>query len=191
LDVQNAFLHGVLEEDVYMRQPPGFINPTHPTYHCKLDKALYGLKQAPRTWYSCLSNKLHSLGFVSSRADISLFLYHRGLVTIFILVYMDDIIIAGSSNSGIDALLLDLKSDFALKDLGPLHFFLGIQVTQAADGLHLSQEKYAQDLLQQVGMVHCKPVVTPLPTSEKLSAQQEEPLSTDDAIKYHRIVGAL
>jgi hypothetical protein len=67
-----------------MRQPPGFIDPTHPTYHCKLDKALYGLKQAPRTWYSCLSNKLHSLGFVSSRADISLFLYRRGLVTIFI-----------------------------------------------------------------------------------------------------------
>jgi hypothetical protein len=171
LDVQNTFLHDVLEEDVYMRQPPGFIDPTHPTYHCKLDKTLYGLKQAPRAWYSRLSNKLHSLGFVSSRADISLFLYRRGSIAIFILVYVDDIIIAGSSNSAIDALLLDLKSNFALKDLGPLHFFLGIQVTQAANGLHLGQEKYVQDLLQRAGMVHCKPAVTPLPTSEKLSTQ--------------------
>ena len=72
LDVQNAFLHGVLEEEVYMRQPSGYEDKSLPNYVCKLDKALYGLKQAPRAWYSRLSMKLQSLGFKPSRADTSL-----------------------------------------------------------------------------------------------------------------------
>jgi hypothetical protein len=87
LDVKNAFLHGVLEEEVYMKQPPGFENP-HALFHiCKLDKALYGLKQAPRAWYSRLSSKLSELGFVPSKADTSLFLFNKSGVTIFVLIY--------------------------------------------------------------------------------------------------------
>jgi hypothetical protein len=147
LDVQNMFLHGVLEEDVYMKQPPRFVDPVHPSYHCKLDKALYGFKQAPRAWYSRLSDKIHSLRFVSSKGDISLFMYCKGQVTIFLLVYVDDIIIASSSNQAIDALLLDLQRDFSLKDLGALHLFLGVQVTPVSDGILLSQKKYTQYLL--------------------------------------------
>jgi hypothetical protein len=73
LDVQNVFLHGVLEEEVFMKQPPGYINAKFPSYSCKLDKALYGLKQASRAWYSRLSDKLQSIGFIPSKADISLF----------------------------------------------------------------------------------------------------------------------
>jgi hypothetical protein len=78
LDVQNTFLHGILEEEVYMHQPPGFANKVHPSYVCKLDKALYGLKQAPRAWYARLCNKLQALGFVPSKADTSLFYYSKG-----------------------------------------------------------------------------------------------------------------
>jgi hypothetical protein len=191
LEVQNVFLHDVLEEDVYMKQPSGFVDPVHPSYHYKLDKAPYDLKQAPRTWYSCLSDKLQSLDFVSSQADISLFMYRKGHITIYLLVYADDIIVASSSNQAVDALLLDLQSDFALKDLGPLHFFLGVQVTPISDGLLLSQDKYTQDILHRAGMLNCKPAVTPLSTSEKLSGQQGEPLAAADATKYRSIVGAL
>lgn len=124
LDVQNAFFHGVLEEEVYMRQPPGFIDAAHPDYHCKLDKSLYGLKQAPRAWFSRLSDKLLQLGFIPSQADVSLFIYRKGHVTLYLLVYVDDIIITGSSVAAITALVRDLQDDFAMKDLGDLSYFL-------------------------------------------------------------------
>jgi hypothetical protein len=97
LDIQNAFLHGVLEEEVYMRQPPGYEHKNLPHHICKLDKVLYGLKQAPRAWYSRLSTKLTSLGFKESKADTSLFFYRKGNVCIFfLLIYVDDIIVASS-----------------------------------------------------------------------------------------------
>jgi hypothetical protein len=153
-----------------MKQPLGFQDSTHPSYHYKLDKALYGLKQSPSAWYSHLSNKLQVLGFIPSKADIFLFTYLKGSITIYLLVYVDDIIIASSSLLVVDALLLDLKSEFAIKDLGDLHFFLGIEVKRVADGVLLTQEKYATDILRRVGMLACKPVPTLLSTSDKLSA---------------------
>jgi hypothetical protein len=93
LDVKNVFLHDILEEEVYMKQPSGFVSSQFSSYHCKLDKALYGLKQASRAWYSRLSDKLQTLGFSPSKTDISLFHYKKGLITMFLLVYVDDIII--------------------------------------------------------------------------------------------------
>jgi hypothetical protein len=191
LDVQNVFLHGILEEDVFMKQPPEFVDSNFLSYHCKLDKALYGLKHAPRTWYSRLSDKLHFLGFQFSKADISLFYYKKGATTMSILVYVDDIIIVSSSSLAVDALLRDLNADFALKDLGPLHYFLGIEIQRIATGLVLRQENYANDLLRRVGMLGCKPAITPLSATEKLSAQRGEALSPDDATKYRSVVGAL
>ena len=86
------------EEDVYMRQPPGYQDKQFPHHCCKLDKSLYGLKQAPRAWYSRLSNKLQSMGFIPSKANTSLFYFRTGQHTIFMLVYVDDIIVASSSN---------------------------------------------------------------------------------------------
>jgi hypothetical protein len=126
LDVQNAFLHQVLEEEVYMNQPPGYEDPKFPNHVCRLDKAIYGLKQAPQAWYSRLSTKLVQLGFETSKADTSLFIYKKGSTTIYLLIYVDDIVVASSSNEANEAMLADLKQEFALKDLGPLHYFLGI-----------------------------------------------------------------
>jgi hypothetical protein len=191
LDVKNAFLHDILEEKVYMKQPPGFVSSEFPSYHCKLDKALYGLKQAPRAWYSRLSDKLQSLGFLPSKTDISLFHFSKGQITVFLLVYVDDIIIASSSPDATTTLLHALQADFALKDLGPLHYFLGLKVTQAADGLYLSQQKYTADLLQRAGMTTCKPAPTPLSSSSKFSAHDGVLLSPEDATKYHIVIGAL
>jgi hypothetical protein len=111
-----------------MRQLLGYEDPSKPTHVCKLDKTLYGLKQAPRMWYSKLSTKLTALGFKASQADTSLFIYRRHGVTMFLLVYVDDIIATSSCPAAISALLKDLNSEFALKDLGNLHYFLGIQV---------------------------------------------------------------
>jgi hypothetical protein len=91
-------LYGFLEE-VYIRQPPDYDDKTKQNYVCKLDKALYGLKQAPRAWYSRLSTKLQSLGFHTSKTDTSLFFFNRGGVTIFVLIYVDDIIVVSSTHS--------------------------------------------------------------------------------------------
>ena len=92
------------------------------------------------------------LGFIASKADTSLFIYNKAGVVIFVLIYVDDIIVASSSQSATDALLHDLISEFALKDLGGLHFFLGIEVKKIQDGIVLNQEKYATELLARIGM---------------------------------------
>jgi histone deacetylase 1/2 len=135
LDVQNAFLHGILEEEVYMRQPPGYEDKTRPHYVCRLDKALYGLKQAPRAWYARLSTKLLTLGFHASKADTSLFYFNKGGITVFVLIYVDDIIVASSSQEATTRLLNNLKKDFALKDHGELHYFLAWKSTRCVMGL--------------------------------------------------------
>jgi hypothetical protein len=127
LDVQNAFLHGVLEQEVYMRQPLGFESSKHPCFVCKLKKAIYGLKQAPSAWYSELSSRLVALGFTPSKSDMSLFVYRRGKVEIYMLIYVDDIIVTSSSQDAVKVLIEALKKDFALKDIGDLHYFLGTE----------------------------------------------------------------
>jgi hypothetical protein len=191
LDVQNVFLYGVLEEEVYMRQTPGYEDTQHPNYICRLDKAIYGLKQAPHAWYSRLSSKLEMLGFTPSKGDTSLFFLSNEQVTMFVLVYVDDIIVASSSQDATNALLKNLEENFALKDLGDLHYFLGIEVTKTKEGILLTQHKYANELLKRAGMIGCKSISTLLSTSEKLSAHNGELLGPNDAMNYRSIVAGL
>jgi len=128
---------------------------------------------------------------VPSKADTSLFYYSKRGHSIFVLVYVDDIIVASSSSQATDALLADLQAEFALKDLGDLHFFLGIEVKRGCDGLTLTQERYALDILKRSGMQLCKPVDTPLSPTEKLSIESGDKLGPDDSTKYRSMVGAL
>jgi hypothetical protein len=171
-----------------MRQPPGYESKESPDYVCRLDKAIYGLKQAPRAWYSRLSTKLQQLGFTPSKGDTSFFFLRNKDVTVFILVYVDYIIVARFSQTATMALLRNLE-EFALKDLDDLHFFLGIEVSKINGGILLSQRKYAMDLVKRAGMNSCKIVGTPISTTEKLSSHIGDPLGPNDATKFRSIVG--
>jgi hypothetical protein len=113
------------------------------------------------------------------------------IIKMRVLVYVDDIIVVSSSTEAITLLLKSLEKEFALKDLGELHYFLGIEVNKISDGILLSQSKYAMDILQRARMAKCKPVSTPLSTSEKLSAHVGELLGPQDATNYQSIDGGL
>lgn len=175
LDVSNAFLYGHLEEEVFMEYPTGFEDPIHLEFVCKLHKSLYGLKQAPQAWFLRLSQALLDLGFTDSTVDTSLFSLHRKFVSIFVLFYVDDIIVTSTTSNAVHALISQLKLEFALKDLGDLSFFLGIQATRDSNGLHLHQGKYVTDLLFRIKMDGAKPTSTPCVSGGKLSKFQGDP----------------
>jgi hypothetical protein len=130
------------------------------------------------------------MGFVPSKGDTSLFYYIKGSYTMFVLVYVDDIIVASSSQEATNALLKDLRQEFALKDMGDLHYFFGIEVKKIADGLVMSQEQYATDVLKRTSMSNCKSVDTPLSTSAKMSLYEGDALGPDDSVRYRSLVGA-
>lgn len=191
VDISNAFLHGDLSETVYMQQPPGFEDASCPGYVCKLQKAIYGLKQSPRAWHSRLSDRLQQLGLTPSVADASLFIFCENGLTIYMLVYVDDIVIASSSKSATHQLLKKLSASFPVKDLGTLNYFLGIEAAYSSKDLLLSQKKYAMDVLQRSHMEHSKPVSTPLNPQDQLSRNFGTALSDIDASLYRSAIGAL
>jgi hypothetical protein len=148
LDVKNVFLHGTLLETVYCSQPTGFVDPTQPDCVCLLNKSLYGLKQAPRAWYSRFATYITSLGFVEAKSDTSLFVFRRGTDMVYLLLYVDDIVITASSAALLQQTISALKQEFTMKDLGPLHHFLGVSVQHQVGRLFLTQRQFALDILE-------------------------------------------
>ena len=145
-----------------MKQPLGFIDDHYPDYVCRLRKSLYGLKQAPRAWNAKFTGYLPALGFVSSHSDPSLFVKHDGPNVVILLLYVDDIIITGSSSTLVQSVIDDLGQVFDMKDIGQLTYFLGLEVSYQSNGdLFVNQAKYARDLLKRAGMETCKPSITP------------------------------
>lgn len=132
LDVNNAFLQGTLSEEVYMEQPPGFVDPHKPSHVCRLKKAVYGLKQAPRAWYMELKTFLLALGFKNSLADTSMFVLRNGNEVVYLLVYVDDILITGNSKPAITRVLKLFADRFSVKDAEDLNYFLGIEAHRTA-----------------------------------------------------------
>jgi hypothetical protein len=189
LDVHNAFLNEILLKEVYMEQPPSFAHPTLPSHVCHLHKSIYGLKQAPRAWYTRLSDYFISLGFRASNADPSLFIYSDGHDLIYLLVYVDDLLLTGNNSTLLRHLITLLNSEFKIRDLGFVRYFLGIEVTKTAMGLMLSQHKYTLDIIQRAGMSSCKAVDTPASSSSKLLLSSDTQYS--DPTRYRQIVGAL
>ena len=189
IDINNAFLYCDLEESVYMVQPPGFETGDSNTV-CKLTKALYGLKQPPRTWFHKLSAILISLGFNPTKSDTFLFLHFHNNITLFILIYVDDILTTGNSNTAIQRLIHSLNQHFALKNLDTLHYFLGVEATWTLDGgLHLSQTKYILDLLHKTNMLSSKPQPTPMLSTSCLT--KDATSVVDDPSLYQTVVGSL
>uniref|UniRef100_A0A2N9J182 Integrase catalytic domain-containing protein n=1 Tax=Fagus sylvatica TaxID=28930 RepID=A0A2N9J182_FAGSY len=189
LDVRNAFLHGVLKEEVYMMQPPGYVASNQPQHVCKLQKSIYGLKQAPRAWFESFTTQLLSLGFQASSADSSLFTYKAGSVIAFLLLYVDEILLTGNNSSFITQLIHALSKVFELKYMGSLSYFLGLQIQRSTKGLTITQTKYATDLLTKHNMVHCSPCKTPCVPHVRLSAHCGQPIV--DVHAYRSLVGAL
>jgi hypothetical protein len=140
---------------------------------------------------SRLSSKLIEFGFTASKADVSLFIFNKANLHIYMLIYVDDIIIISSSPTATKKLLLQLQEDFAVKDLGYLHYFLGIEVAHYPDRLVLSQHKYIRDLLAKTNMATSKGVPTPMLPTDKLSLDGGDPLFPEDATRYRSVVGAL
>lgn len=156
---------------------------------CHLKKSLYGLKQAPRAWFSRLTETLQQMGFVGSKADTSLFTLHTNDFSIFILIYVDDIIITGPSSDVIAKFIQKLGDIFPIKDLGTLSYFLDVEAF--FDGLHLflTQRKYVADLLQRVNMHEAKPCSTPMSITCSLSKFEGHDFS--DPQLYRSTIGAL
>jgi hypothetical protein len=188
LDVKNAFLYGLLQEHVYTEQPPSYADSSHPNHVCHLKKAIYGLKQAPRAWFHWFSHFLLTVGFNSSQADCSLFVYSSSHEIIYLLLYVDDIIITGSNMPLIDTFIHKLRHEFSMKDLGTLNYFLGLEVTHSATGIFLSQLKYTRDLLLRVDLLDSKPVGTPMIVSQHLTTNGN---LFHSPTTYRFLVGAL
>ncbi|KAJ0790830.1 putative RNA-directed DNA polymerase [Helianthus annuus] len=188
LDVNNAFLHGDLDEEVYMRIPQGF-SKQNETRVCRLRKSLYGLKQASRNWYQKFTRALLEVGYIQSKADYSLFTHKAGNLFVAILIYVDDVIITGNNSIKIEETKAYLDKRFSIKDLGPLKYFLGIEVARTSEGIVLNQRKYALDILEDSGMLGCRPSPFPMEQNVKLGTCEES--ERVDASMYRRLIGRL
>jgi hypothetical protein len=188
-DVKNAFLHDTLTQTIYCCQPTGFTDPAHPDLVYHLCKSLYGLKQAPRAWYSRFASYLTTLGFIEAKSDTSLFIFCRGSDTVYLLLYVDDIILAASSMKLLCRIISALQRKFIMKDLRPLHHFLGITVERCPDGLFLHQRTYMLDILKRAVMPDYKPCTTPVDLQAKLADDSGPPVV--GASQFQSIVGAL
>jgi len=198
LDVKTAFLHGDLEETIYMTQPEGYVEAGKENHVCRLKKSLYGLKQSPRQWYKRFDSFMLQNGYKRGKYDCCVYLhtFDDGHI-IILMLYVDDMLIACRDTSKINKLKEILSSEFDMKDLGAAKKILGMEIKRDRDNmrLYLSQSKYIGKVLEKFHMVNAKPVSTPLAAHFNLSAKQSP--STDDEVQemkkipYASAVGCL
>ncbi|XP_019189582.1 PREDICTED: uncharacterized protein LOC109183985 [Ipomoea nil] len=188
LDVHNTFLNGHLYESVYMKQLRGYIGTSYPNRVCLLKMSLYGLKQAYRAWFNRLHTFLLSIGFQESKTDVSLFYYSQGSDCVYLLVYVDDILMMGSDTNLVLQLVSKLSTSFKIRDLGKPGFFLGIEATNYNDGILLCQQRYMHDILKRAGMTDCKSLSTPIAMSKSIPI---DATPYDDPTQYRSLAGAL
>ena len=184
MDVVSAFLHGRLEEEIYMMQPSGYSVKGKENLVCRLKKSLYGLKQSSRCWAKALQQYVETLGFSQSAADPCVFIRVDDSITI-IAVYVDDLILITSELDQMRQLKQHLADQFKMKDMGPLHYLLGITVVQGEDHIAVHQKQYILRLLKRFNMEDAKPVSTPADISVKLTKDDGVSKDVDAAETSH------
>ncbi|GJY66768.1 putative ribonuclease H-like domain-containing protein [Tanacetum coccineum] len=189
MDVKSAFLYGKIDEEVYVSQPPGFLDPKYPQKVYKVVKALYGLHQAPRAWYATLSTFLLKNGYRRGTIDKTLFLKKDKHDIILVQVYVDDIIFGSTKKSWCDEFEALMKSRFQMSSMGELTFFLGLQVKQKEDGIFISQDKYVAEILKKFDFANVKTASTPIETQKPLVKDEEA--SDVDVHLYRSMIGSL
>jgi hypothetical protein len=167
----------------------GFVDPAHPDLVCCLHKYLYGLKQAPRVWYSRFATYVTALRFIEVKSDTSLFIFRCGSAMVYLLLYVDDIILTVFSTELLHRTISALQREFIMKDLGALHHFLGITVEHRPDGLFLHQRTYTLDILKCMVMAYCKLCTTPVDLQVKLAGDSGPPV--EDVSQFRSIAGTL
>ncbi|MCH79544.1 gag-protease polyprotein [Trifolium medium] len=173
MDVKSAFLNGYLQEEVYVEQPKGFIDPTFPDHVYKLKKALYGLKQPPMAWYERLTNFLVSQGYRKGGNDKTLFVKEEKGELMIAQIYVDDIVFGGMSQEMVQHFVQQMKSEFEMSLVGELTYFLGLQVKQMEDTIFISQSKYAKNMVKKFGMENAGHKRTPAATHLKLTKDEK------------------
>ena len=174
LDVKTTFLHGDWEEDIYMIKPKGFIAQGQENLVCKLRNSLYGLKQAHRQWFKKFDSFMHRIGFKRCETDYCCYVKSIDNSYIILLLYVDDMLIAGSNIEEINNLKKQLSKQFAMKDLGAAKQILDMRIIRdkANDTLKLSQLEYVKKVLSRFNINEAKPMSTPLSSHFKLSKEQ-------------------
>ncbi|XP_048234686.1 uncharacterized protein LOC8263921 isoform X1 [Ricinus communis] len=187
-DIKNAFLHGDLQEEVYMEQPLGFVAQGEYGKVFYLRKFLYGLKQRPRAWFGKFSQAVEKFDMKKSKLDHSIFFKHSAVGIILLVVFVDDIVIIGSGTTEISSLKYFLHIQFHTKYLGMLRYLLGVKVIRSKKGIFLSQRKYVLDLLSEIGKLGAKPCNIPIVPNLQLTNDDE---LFKDLERYRRLVGKL
>jgi hypothetical protein len=190
LDVKSAFLHGELNEEVFVEQPCGYVKKGCEQMVYKLKKALNGLKQAPRAWYSRIESYFVKEGFERCQYEHTLFIKNKARGKILIIsLYVDDLIFTGNDESMFVKFKSSMMREFDMTDLGKMRFFLGIEVVQRADGIFINQKKYALEVLKRFKMDRSNPVHNPIVLGCKLS-KDEDGVKVDSTF-YKQVVGIL
>ena len=189
LDCKSAFLNGDLDEELYLQQPVGFDDGTEKV--CRLHKAIYGLKQAPRQWYMKLKGVLSDLGFTMSLSDNGIYVVTKSHSTLYLGLYVDDIIIATDSMSDLEEIKQSLSSKFQMKDMGGIRKFLNIEIeyNMKFGYMILSQKEAIGKLIQKFKMENCSSVQTPIVNSKEL--YQSSPDVLQENIPYRQLIGSL
>jgi len=188
-DVKSAFLNGFLNEEVYVSQPPGFINEEKLNHVFKLTKALYGLKQAPRARYDRLGTFLIENGFSRGKIDTTLFRKTHNSDLLIVQVYVDDIIFGATKEKMCEEFSSLMQNEFEMSMMGELGFFLGFQIKQHPNGIFISQEKYVKDILKKYKMNEAKIIVTPMHPSSSLD--KDESGKSISEKEYIGMIGSL